>query len=56
MRQIKTNYVYPPIPIRTMDWVAWYDGDEEGPQAFGSTEAEAIQNLRDQDDTEMENP
>lgn len=47
-RKIVTEHVYPPIPIRTMDWVAHYDGDEEGgPRGWGRTEAEAIADLKD---------
>ena len=26
--RVITSHVYPPIPIRTCDWCAWYDGDE----------------------------
>ena len=48
--KIRTMHVYPPIPIRSMDWQASYDDDEpddEGRMAtgHGSTEAEAISNL-----------
>lgn len=42
---IRTAFVYPPIPIRTSDWLAWIDGDEEGGHAYGPTEAEAVANL-----------
>lgn len=44
--RIKTEHVYPPIPVRSCDWSAWYDGYEEGgPSGSGSTEAEAIRDL-----------
>lgn len=45
-RIVKTNHVYPPIPIRTFDWHAWFDGwEEDGPNGYGRTEAEAIAEL-----------
>jgi len=43
---IKTAFVYPPIPLRTHDWCAWVDGEEEdGFYGWGETEQEAIDNL-----------
>ena len=43
MRKIVTAHVYPPIPTRSSDWCAHYDGEEEaGNYGWGSTEAEAI--------------
>lgn len=45
--RIITTFVYPPIPIRTMDWAAHYD-DPEGPVGRGATEQEAIRNLMDE--------
>ena len=45
-RKIVTNFDYPPIPDRSRDWVAYFDGDDEyGPWGYGSTEAEAIADL-----------
>ncbi len=42
-RKIATYHVYPPIPIRSMDWCAFYEGDEErGMYGWGRTEAEAV--------------
>lgn len=41
---VTTHYVWPPIPIRSMDWSADFD-DEEGPQGTGATESEAIADL-----------
>lgn len=52
--KIKTSYVYPPIPQRTMDWQAWdddtYDGaeDSHSPIGWGATEQEAIDDLKEQ--------
>lgn len=55
--KIRTELVYPPIPIRTMDWQAVLDNyepgepDEDGtyhgggPIGHGATEAEAIADL-----------
>lgn len=45
---VKTSFVYPPIPFRCMDWQAWLDGHEEsGPYGTGSTEVEAIADLKE---------
>lgn len=42
-KKIVTNYDFPPIPFRTMDWCAYFDGEEElGGYGYGRTEAEAI--------------
>lgn len=45
--RICTTYVYPPIPMRGFDWMAYLDGDEEGMQAYGATEREAITALQE---------
>lgn len=43
---IKTNHIYPPIPIRQFDWMAWYDGEEEtGHNGYGTTEQAAVNDL-----------
>lgn len=43
MRKIVTTCICPPIPLRSNDWIAHYDGDEEaGQYGYGATEAEAI--------------
>lgn len=43
---IKTEFVYPPIPIRSFDWVAYLEGTEESQEyGYGSTEKEAVGNL-----------
>lgn len=49
--KIRTEFVYPPIPDRSFDWVATdddtYDGAEDShcPIGFGATEQEAIDDL-----------
>lgn len=49
--RIITTFVYPPIPIRTMDWQAHYDDDDDptdGHQCatgHGRTETEAVIDL-----------
>lgn len=46
---IKTHYVYPPIPIRTMDWQATSDSYDGGdPIGHGETELEAVKDLCEQ--------
>lgn len=46
--KIVTSHVYPPIPARTSDWCAHYDGEEgAGMYGWGRTEAEAIQDFKD---------
>ena len=45
---IRTTYVHPPIPIRTSDWCACIEGQEEdGPYGWGATEVEAIADLKE---------
>lgn len=48
--KIKTNFDYPPIPIRKFDWSAWDDDTYEGgcPIGRGGIEAEAIADLLEQ--------
>jgi len=46
-KKIVTEFIYPPIPIRNFDWVAYCDGDEEGPQGHGATEEAAIAELKE---------
>ena len=49
-RKIITIFVYPPIPWRSFDWCAYYDGDEgeeQAPRGWGATEAEAVKDLQD---------
>lgn len=58
---VRTNYDFPPIPIRSMDWSAWdddrydadYDYDAEryvstSPVGHGATEQEAIADFVEQ--------
>ena len=45
---IRTENIHPPIPTRSHDWQAWYDGQEEGPSGYGETEQEAVDDLREQ--------
>lgn len=46
-RKIVTRHVNSPIPIRTHDWCAFYDGEEEaGDYGWGRTEAEAIADFK----------
>ena len=50
-RRIITSYICPPIPIRSFDWCAMLDGDddnERAPRGWGVTETDAILDLRDQ--------
>jgi len=42
---IVTENIRPPIPTRAFDWIAYRDGNEEGHRGFGSTEAEAVNEL-----------
>ena len=56
---VVTQYIYPPIPIRTMDWQAVTDNYEPGePIGHGPTEADAVMDLfiqiadREDDDEE----
>lgn len=44
--KIVTSFVYPPIPLRSCDWCAYYDGQEEnGDYGWGETEDAAIADL-----------
>ncbi len=44
--KIVTVHNYPPIPIRNMDWTAFYEGCEEKCEyGYGATEQEAIDAL-----------
>jgi len=47
--RIVTEFVYPPIPVRSFDWQAVEDGYESGdPIGRGPTEAAAIIDLQEQ--------
>ncbi len=43
--RIITHNTCPPIPIRSQDWHAHFDGFEEGPIGSGATETEAVADL-----------
>ena len=45
---IKTEFVYPPVPDRRYDWMAYIDGQEEGPTGRGYKEFDALLDLCDQ--------
>ena len=44
-KRIITRHVYPPIPFRGCDWIAFYDGCEDGFRGYGETEQAAIDAL-----------
>jgi hypothetical protein len=45
-RLIRTEFVYPPIPMRQFDWRAVFDGYEPGDvMGYGKTREEAIADL-----------
>lgn len=45
--EIQTEYVYPPIPIRSFDWRAWVKDEERGVVGWGFIEQEAIDDLKE---------
>lgn len=48
---IKTSFIYPPIPIRSFDWCAVDDSTYDGPGCkigYGETEQKAIDDLLEQ--------
>lgn len=48
VKKIVTTNICPPIPIRSFDWCAHYEGEEEyGNHGFGRTEAEAIADFKE---------
>ena len=53
--EIRTSHIYPPIPIRSYDWMAWVDGREEDTtlQGYGATEAQAIAELQERIEEEL---
>jgi hypothetical protein len=54
MPKIKTRFIHPPIPIRNFDWEATRDGYDKGdPIGFGRTEALAIADLEQQEETSV---
>ena len=46
--KVRTEHIYPPIPIRSFDWSAALDGYDQGdPVGYGPTEALAVADLLD---------
>ena len=46
---IVTENIHPPVPSSKFDWVAHFEGEEEfGPYGYGSTEEDAITELKAQ--------
>lgn len=44
--KVVVAHEYPPIPVRTMDYCAYVDGEEErGNYGWGATPAEALREL-----------
>ena len=53
-RTVRTNFAYPPIPVRSFDWEATEPDYEPGdPLGYGRTEQAAIEALLDQLDEEL---
>ena len=53
MPEILTSHIYPPIPIRSFDWCAFFaeeEGYEDARIGWGATEEEAIADLKEQVD------
>lgn len=51
--KIRTEHVYPPIPLRTMDWSAVTDDYDVGhPIGWGRTEQDAINDLMEHEQNE----
>jgi len=48
LEPIQTHEIRPPVPTTRYDWVAYRD-PERKPYGYGPTEAEAIQNLLDEE-------
>ncbi|NDC23218.1 MAG: hypothetical protein EBZ49_03680 [Proteobacteria bacterium] len=45
--KIRTDFLFPPSPIRKYDWIAWEDGQEEGIVGEGATEEAAIADFKE---------
>ena len=53
MTPIVTCHVYPPIPVRSRDWCAFYEGlEESGPYGWGETERAAVCDLQEVSDAQ----
>lgn len=48
--KVRTQFIFPPIPVRRFDWTAVDDETYEAgfPVGFGATEAEAVADLLEQ--------
>jgi hypothetical protein len=44
--KLKTEYINPPIPDRSNDWVAWNEDDPEFGCGHGRSEEEAIEDFK----------
>lgn len=54
-RIIITSHIYPPIPARHYDWSAVFHGYDEGdPIGYGPTEADAVADLLERYEEELE--
>ena len=46
--KIIVSFIYPPIPDRSHDWIAYFDGMEEnGPKGYGPTAEGALRDMID---------
>lgn len=55
--KIRTENIYPPIPLRQFDWQATTDNYEPGcPIGFGPTEQEAVADLLEQIEDSLDRP
>ena len=52
MNKLLTQYISPPIPMRSMDWIAWFDGTEEKCVGTGETEEAALWSLLCEENSE----
>lgn len=51
--KIRTENIFPPIPVRQFDWMATFeDYEPSGPIGYGHTEQRAIDDLLDQWDAD----
>lgn len=60
-RRIVTSQTHSPLPYRSVDWCAHYDGEEEaGNYGYGATEEEAIadfiENCAEEHDERLDGP
>ncbi len=48
MSKVITQHVFPPVPDRSHDWMAYVDGEDDGFTGWGPNEADAIADLKSQ--------